>query len=136
MHDIKTIRDNPAAFDHALSLRGLPAQSAELLKIDSEKRDHIQKLQDAQARRNALSKEIGEVMRAGDKAKAETLKAEVAGLKDFMRWRGRPAGSDSKLMEFPSFQTSLDGVPEEGEHETRSYTPGGKAQVSSSRPAF
>jgi seryl-tRNA synthetase len=84
MHDIKTIRDNPAAFDQGLALRGLAAQSDELLKIDSEKRDHIQKLQDAQARRNALSKEIGEVMRAGDKAKAETLKAEVAGLKDFI----------------------------------------------------
>ena len=84
MHDIKTIRDNPAAFDQGLALRGLPAQSAELLKIDLEKRDHIQKLQDAQARRNALSKEIGEVMRAGDKAKAEALKAEVAGLKDFI----------------------------------------------------
>ena len=84
MHDIKTIRDNPAAFDQGLALRGLAAQSGELLKIDSEKRDHIQKLQDAQARRNALSKEIGEVMRAGDKAKAETLKAEVAGLKDFI----------------------------------------------------
>ena len=84
MHDIKSIRDNPQAFDHGLALRGLAAQSAELLKIDSEKRDHIQKLQDAQARRNALSKEIGEVMRAGDKAKAETLKAEVTGLKDFI----------------------------------------------------
>jgi seryl-tRNA synthetase len=84
MHDIKTIRDNPAAFDQGLALRGLAAQSGELLKIDSEKRDHIQKLQDAQARRNALSKEIGEVMRAGDKAKAEALKAEVAGLKDFI----------------------------------------------------
>jgi seryl-tRNA synthetase len=81
MHDIKTIRDNPAAFDQGLALRGLAAQSVELLKIDSEKRDHVQKLQDAQARRNALSKEIGEVMRAGDKAKADLLKLIVADLK-------------------------------------------------------
>ncbi len=84
MHDIKAIRENPAAFDQGLALRGLEPLSAELLKIDAEKRDHIQKLQDAQARRNALSKEIGEVMRSGDKAKAETLKTEVAGLKDFI----------------------------------------------------
>ena len=55
----------------ALPGAGLPPQSAELLKIDSEKREHIQKLQDAQARRNAASKEIGEAMKAGDKAKAE-----------------------------------------------------------------
>jgi seryl-tRNA synthetase len=84
MHDIKTIRDNPQVFDQGLGLRGLAPLSAELLKIDAEKRDHIQKLQDAQSRRNALSREIGEAMKAGDKANAETLKAEVAGLKDFI----------------------------------------------------
>jgi seryl-tRNA synthetase len=58
--------------------------AAELLKIDAEKRDHVQKLQDAQSRRNSLSKEIGDAMKAGDKAKAETLKVTVAGLKDFI----------------------------------------------------
>jgi seryl-tRNA synthetase len=84
MHDIKTIRDNPAAFDQGLALRGLEPLAGELLKIDAEKRDHIQKLQDAQSRRNSLSKEIGDAMKAGDKAKAESLKTEVAGLKDFI----------------------------------------------------
>ena len=84
MHDIKSIRDNPEAFDQGLALRGLAPLSAELLKIDAEKRDHIQKLQDAQSHRNSLSKEIGEAMKSGDKAKAETLKAEVASLKDFI----------------------------------------------------
>ncbi len=84
MHDIKTIRDNPEAFDRGLGLRGLAPVSAELLRIDAEKRDHIQKLQDAQSRRNSLSKEIGDAMKAGDKAKADTLKAAVAGLKDFI----------------------------------------------------
>jgi seryl-tRNA synthetase len=84
MHDIKSIRDNPAAFDAGLALRGLAPVSAELLKIDAEKREHIQKLQDAQSRRNVLSKEIGEAMKSGDKAKADALKAEVAGLKDFI----------------------------------------------------
>jgi len=64
MHDIKAIRDNPAAFDSGLARRGLPAMASELLKIDAERRDHVQKLQDAQARRNAASKEIGEAMRA------------------------------------------------------------------------
>ncbi len=84
MHDIKSIRENPAAFDKGLALRGLAPLAAELLKLDSEKREHIQKLQDAQGRRNALSKDIGDAMKAGDKAKAEALKAEVAGLKDFI----------------------------------------------------
>ena len=84
MHDIKAIRDNPDAFDKGLARRGLPPMAASLLAKDAEKREHIQKLQDAQARRNAVSKAVGDAMKAGDKAKAEDLKAEVASLKDFI----------------------------------------------------
>lgn len=58
--------------------------SAALLKIDAQRRDHLQKLQDAQARRNTASKEIGEAMRLGDRAKAEQLKAEMGSIKDFI----------------------------------------------------
>ena len=50
MHDIKAIRDNPQAFDHGLARRGLQPMSDDILKIDAERRDHVQKLQDAQAR--------------------------------------------------------------------------------------
>jgi seryl-tRNA synthetase len=84
MHDIKAIRDNPAAFDQGLARRGLAPLAAELLRIDAERREHVQKLQDAQARRNAASKDIGEAMKAGDKAKAEALKAEMGAIKDFI----------------------------------------------------
>lgn len=84
MHDIKAIRDNPQAFDQGLARRGLPPIAAELLRIDAERRDHVQKLQDAQARRNAASKEIGEAMKAGDKARADALKAEMGSIKDFI----------------------------------------------------
>jgi seryl-tRNA synthetase len=84
MHDIKAIRDNPAAFDQGLARRGLAPMAVELLKIDAERREHVQKLQDAQARRNAASKEIGEAMKTGDKARAEALKAEMGSIKDFI----------------------------------------------------
>ena len=84
MHDIKWIRDNPQAFDAGLARRGLAPQAAQLIALDAARRDHIQKLQDAQARRNQLSKEVGEAMKAGDKARAEALKAEVGSLKDFL----------------------------------------------------
>ncbi|MBC8036784.1 MAG: serine--tRNA ligase, partial [Rhizobiales bacterium] len=84
MHDIKAIRDNPDAFDKGLARRGLTPMAAGLLKIDAENRDHMQKLQDAQARRNAVSKAVGEAMKASEKTKAEALKAEVASLKDFI----------------------------------------------------
>jgi seryl-tRNA synthetase len=82
MHDIKAIRDNPEAFDRGLARRGLAPMADELLKIDAERRDHVQKLQDAQARRNACSKEIGEAMKAGDSVRAAALMAEVASIKD------------------------------------------------------
>ena len=82
MHDIKAIRDNPAAFDAGLARRGLAPLSASLLALDEQKRETMQKLQDAQSRRNALSKEIGMAMGKKDVALADKLKAEVAGLKD------------------------------------------------------
>ena len=73
MHDIKAIRENPEAFDKGLGRRGLPPMAAGLIIIDTAKRDHIQKLQDAQAHRNAVSRGVGEAMKAGDKARAEAL---------------------------------------------------------------
>jgi seryl-tRNA synthetase len=82
MHDIKAIRENPAAFDAGLARRGLAELSASLLSIDEQKRATMQALQDAQSRRNALSKEIGAAMGKKDVALADKLKAEVAGLKD------------------------------------------------------
>ena len=82
MHDIKAIRENPAAFDAGLARRGLSPLSASLLSIDEQKRETMQKLQDAQSRRNSLSKDIGAAMGKKDVVLANTLKAEVAGLKD------------------------------------------------------
>jgi len=81
MHDIKSIRENPDAFDRALARRGLPAESKRLLAIDERRRAVIGKLEHAQARRNAASKEIGEAKRTKDEAAAAKLMAEVAELK-------------------------------------------------------
>ncbi len=81
MHDIKAIRDNPEAFDAGLARRGLAAMSSGLIAIDQSKRDGQSRLQDAQNRRNGLSKDIGAAMKSGDKDRAEALKADVAALK-------------------------------------------------------
>jgi seryl-tRNA synthetase len=82
MHDIKLIRDDPAAFDNGLKRRGLPPQSAEVLKRDAELRALLVKLQTAQARRNEASKLIGQAKAKKAEAQAQALMAEVAGLKD------------------------------------------------------
>ena len=81
MHDIKWIRDNPDAFDGSLKRRGLPADSARLIGLDEKRRAAIVKVEQAQARRNAASKEIGEAKKTKDDAKAQELMIEVANLK-------------------------------------------------------
>ena len=82
MHDIRWIRDNADAFDAALKRRGLEPQSSRLLEIDERRRVAILGAERAQARRNAASKEIGAAKKAKDDAKANSLMAEVADLKE------------------------------------------------------
>jgi seryl-tRNA synthetase len=84
MHDIKWIRDNATAFDAALKRRGLEPLSRSLLAIDEERRAAILKSEQAQARRNSASKEIGDAKKAKDDARAVKLMAEVAELKTTM----------------------------------------------------
>jgi len=81
MHDIKWIRDNPAAFDRGLARRRLAPEAARLIAIDERRRATIVKAEQAQAQRNAASKEIGEAKKAKDDARAQALMAEVAELK-------------------------------------------------------
>jgi len=84
MHDIKWIRENPQAFDAALKRRGLEPMSASLLAIDEKRRAAILKSEQAQARRNAASREIGDAKKAKEDARAAALMAEVAELKTTM----------------------------------------------------
>jgi seryl-tRNA synthetase len=84
MHDIKWIRDNPRAFDLGLRRRGLAPMSELVLAIDERRRAAISASEQAQARRNAASKEIGDAKKAKDEARAARLMAEVAELKTSM----------------------------------------------------
>src|SRR5665213_2124806 len=84
MHDIKSIRDNPEAFDAALKRRGLEPLSGSLLAIDERRRGAILASEQAQARRNSASKEIGDAKKVKDDARAAKLMAEVAELKTTM----------------------------------------------------
>src|ERR1700694_4070784 len=81
MHDIKWIRDNPAALDRALARRGLPPEAGKLIKIDEDRRAAIGKAEAAQARRNAASKEIGAAKKSNEEEAAQKLMGEVAELK-------------------------------------------------------
>jgi seryl-tRNA synthetase len=82
MHDIKAIRTDAAAFDAAMARRGLGPQSAGILALDTERRAAQTALQDMQARRNALAKQVGQGKRAG--ADTAALEAEAGALRHDM----------------------------------------------------
>jgi seryl-tRNA synthetase len=116
MYDIKWIRENYAAFDRGLARRGLEPLARELLSIDERRRAAIARLEAAQARRNAASKEIAEAKRRGDERAAERLKAS------YMRgWRGHfgvatlkasiPALVAEEKEVTREFETALEQVP-------------------------
>ena len=77
MHDIKVIRDNPAAFDAALARRGLSSMSSHILEIDRTRRAAILAAETAQAEQNKVSKSVGTAKAKGDKAEFERLRALV-----------------------------------------------------------
>jgi seryl-tRNA synthetase len=85
MFDIKWIRENPEAFDASLKRRGLEPLSAKLIELDEARRRHLVKLQEAQAARNAKSKDIGKAKASKDEATAATLMKEVADLKEVIQ---------------------------------------------------
>ncbi len=81
MLDLRWIREAPERLDAALDKRGMPAQSAEILALDADRRKCATALQEMQNRRNTASKEIGQAMSQGDADRADALKSEVAKLK-------------------------------------------------------
>lgn len=106
MYDIKWIRENPNKFDEVSKLRGSEASAADLIAIDDSRREHIAKLQDAQTRRNAASKEIGAAMGKGDKELAERLKAEVSDIKQFLS-----TGEDEERKITSKLRDHLSAIP-------------------------
>jgi seryl-tRNA synthetase len=82
MHDIKAIRDNPAAFDRGLARRGLPPMAQKILEIDKKRRQFIGVLENLQAQSNTYSANIALAIQAKDMAKVAELKIESAALKE------------------------------------------------------
>ena len=115
MYDIKWIREHPDVFDRGLERRGLDPLSKKLVALDEKRRAAITKFEQAQARRNAASKEIGDAKKAKDEAKAGKLTAEVAELKTSLpamedEQKALAAALDKELAQIPN--TPLDDVPD------------------------
>ncbi len=114
MFDIKWIRDNADVFDAGLARRGVGPQAERLMALDETRRQHLTKLQEAQSRRNAASKEVGKAKAQKDDETAQRLMAEVASLKEFIQGgeaqeRTLTQALEMALSELPNLP--LDDVP-------------------------
>ena len=99
MHDIRIVRADPAAFDAALARRGLSPVAGAILEQDNIRRAAQTALQELQARRNQLSKEIGIGKRQG--ADTSALEAEATAL------RGRMEALEAEAKAADTAQTGL-----------------------------
>ena len=111
MIDLRWLREHPDAFDRALARRGHPAAAAEVLALDAERRALETRLQEDQATRNRISKEIG---RATGRPAPGTV-AETTALKERVKrgeeeLRGLQARLDALLPTFPN--VLADDVPD------------------------
>jgi len=83
MLDLNFVRENLDAVRQAFADRNFPGDALdEFAKLDTERRRIIGEADAVNQARNAASKEIGDLMKAGSSDKANAKKAEVAGLKD------------------------------------------------------
>ena len=98
MHDIRAIRENPAAFDAALARRGLDGMSQEILAIDEARRAKILAAETAQAAQNAASKEVGAA-----KARSSAMAASRAA----MLMRKSPSDGTRRSARLPRPRVSI-----------------------------
>ena len=106
MFDLKAIRENPDQFDAAWARRGLEPQTPTILEKDMLIRKVKTMVQEAEAARNAASKQIGAAMRENNTEEAEKLKAEVAGAKNVIAALGTQLESEEGEL-----QALLAGLP-------------------------
>jgi seryl-tRNA synthetase len=146
MLDINWIRANAAAVDRALShRRNVPFSASELIALDDARRAVIVRVEDAQAQRNALSKQIGQAKALKDEAKAQALMDEVAKLKETIQsGEAERREAEEKVRNALLVMPNLpkEDVPE-GEDESANreyYGPNGNAataaKVRPSKPSF
>lgn len=81
MLDIKFVRENQEFVAEAMANRNASWDSARFSELEESRREAIQAEEALQAERNALSKKVGELMKAGQREEAEEVKARVAAIK-------------------------------------------------------
>lgn len=106
MLDIQSIRENKEKLEDLLSRRGDKVSLDEILKLDTENRDLLTKIQALQQERNSISSEIGKLKGQGKHDEAAEVMAKVANIKAEM---GELEAHQEKI--FASFQDKMLEVP-------------------------
>ncbi len=139
MFDIRAIRDNPDAFIAGWNRKkaGLGDETVPaILAHDAAVRKAIADKQEAEAARNAKSKEIGKAKASGDEALFEKLRAEVAAAKDVIEAAGEQeaaalAERDALLMGTPNIPLPdvPEGEDEDANVEQKTWEPEARHQI-------
>jgi seryl-tRNA synthetase len=104
MHDIRALRADPDAFDAGLARRGLPPVSEGLIAQDAERRAALTSLQELQAKRNALSRQVAEGRRLNqDTAELEQASTDMRDEMDTLQMQ-------AELLEL-EIKSTLDQLP-------------------------
>ncbi len=100
MLDARWVRDNLDAVKQAMADRNASWDFDRFLALDEERRELIAKVETRQARRNELSKAIGELMKTGRRDEAEASKDEVRIINDeIAEWDRHRDEVDARLRE-------------------------------------
>lgn len=122
MHDLRALRADPDGFDADLARRGLPPVAASILSCDEQRRAALQTLQEHQAERKQLAREIGQAKRAGGDTSA--LEARAVELRDAIATLdGNATAIDAKIVEtLARLPNRLDAAVPDGADEAANVT--------------
>ena len=118
MHDIRLIRADAAAFDAAMTRRGLEAQAEGIVFIDEQRRAALTILQQIQAEKKKLSESFGKAHRTGEDT--STLTRQINGLTESIgATEAQAANADAALKSIlESLPNTLDAAVPDGRDET------------------
>ena len=128
MHDIRTIRDNPIAFDNSLARRGSAPISSDVLSLDTSRRGCIQAAEAASAEQNSAGKLAGGAKANGNNVEFDRLrslvtakKTEVANLNEEAKEKN--VALTDLLMSIPNlpYEDTPDGKDENDNVEIRRW---------------
>jgi seryl-tRNA synthetase len=109
--DLKLIRDNPEILKEALLARGQSDAQVETLleslrELDAKRRQQVTTLQEAQTKRNTISKQVGKAKAEKREDDAQALMAEIGTLKDMI---AEAEGTEKALT--AELEDTLAGIP-------------------------